>query len=171
MFEANEAGMIVKLGASIIDAYRLEPDPELVDSPMSIGSASAKVSTVLSCAQVLAAHHFPLLTKATWSALLSCGEDFLSGIFPAAQILSPGFLTRSEYFDFDDLGLSDEEMDALASLSSVQLFAVHIVIDRFLSQAIDQEEDVRATLAFISKRQPEFVFKDDVEVPILRPVT
>jgi hypothetical protein len=146
-----QIGMRADLGLSL-DTGTEVPEPL---------NSTAKFATLIDCAAELAAQHFPLLTESAWAQMLSHSKSFFDGELLAVQILSPGFLfnwiVRNR--GSEDMPISD--LESIAALSSLEQFAVQLVMDRFLSHLQEQEFDLRDFLARVSGRAPECVFEGD----------
>jgi hypothetical protein len=119
------------------------------------------MATALDCAIELAAAHFPMLTESIWNQMLSCEDGFLDSDHLAPQILAPGFWANRIAQNSDACDIPIADLETVDELSAMEQFAVHLVVDRFLSQPAGEDRGLREILADFSGRAPECVFKDD----------
>ncbi|HCY98449.1 MAG: hypothetical protein A3D16_17745 [Rhodobacterales bacterium RIFCSPHIGHO2_02_FULL_62_130] len=158
MFETTNPDISIPINPRAAAALSIDTSGAL---PIPFTPA-AKIATVLDCAIELAAGHFPMLTESIWNQMLSCEDGFLDNDHLAPQILvAPGFWANrlAQNSDVGDIPIAD--LEAVDELSAMEQFAVHLVVDRFLSQPTGQDCGLREILADFSGRAPECVFKDD----------
>lgn len=157
MLECDHATSNFQISAEAFAALSLNTVTEL-QLPFS---PAAKVSMVLDCALELAKRHYPLLSAQAWCEVLSNSTGSLDGHLSAQMILAPKFLANQVFEDgcFDDASTTD--LDDIAALTASQLFAVHLIADRFWAAQDNDLSDLRAFLAESAGRAPECVFKDD----------